>query len=226
MRSIKVDFTGGMATVPDLIAQGGRFALLLDNLILKSGLPRQVNGPLLMDGALSNDTRHVFVYRGKRWFSDQPRSYVAGLYGNSERVFWTEKAKHPMKSVDGKEAKIGTIVPIQAPVVSAGTTLQVRSMTGTPLGKGKGTLGKGTVSYRIAVKKDGYILPPAGRLDIQVDDGDAVLLKWGTVYGIDSVIIFGRKAGSERQLVELQANASEWTDGGTTAEHGMVASSL
>lgn len=223
MESLRVNFTGGIATIPDpTLFGGGSLVRVADNVDLRSGLPRPVLAPSYLSTALST-TVQIFSYRGTTIESSALRSYVAHMYGSSERIYWTEYGTIPKKCVNGTTVKLGIDVPRAAPTVQGWSSYFVPDLTAVKLGSG--SLVAGRVSYRVSVKKNGIILSPCAAVVVAVTDGSSSKITWGRVDDAEGYVVFGRTEGGERKLAEVGSEVFEWVDSGALSEGGNLATS-
>lgn len=225
MKTVRIGFTGGVATIPDKAVMGGdNYVTVADNVDLRSGLPKPIKAPAY-DADLTSGTKQIFHYNGRTIASSTRRSYVAGMYGNTERIFYTDSSTKPMKMVNGVLANLGTGRPLTPPDVTYGASLQPTNIVATAGAAGSGNLSEGVHYYRIAAKIDGCIMPPSGPISVSTVAGANVVITWSAITDAEGYVIFGRSQGAERVITELAANICTWTDGGTSPESGALASS-
>lgn len=226
-KTLRVSFGGGVNIVADksLIPEG--YADCLDNVDLRSGSVRCIKEPLRKSNLApgSSDTK-LFTYRGKWIFSQKWRDYVAEHIAGIDRIYWTEEGAKPQLLIEGKQADLGTIVPLASPVVVPSNTLVpvIKTITATVE---TGRMSPGTYAYRVAAKTaDGITYPasPSQKITwnatVLANDSRYVTITWTSVVGAKYYLVYGRTEGEERLLATLPSSLTEYKDYGTDVPSG------
>lgn len=227
MKTIRQDLSKGINAVTDrrLVPEG--FAIIADNVDVRSGSARPFRMPEYHLEAPDGTTK-AFSYRGKWYFSELYRRYAAELYGNQERVYFCEEGPGhvaPQKYVNDVLAPLGTQVPLNSPQVSNSQSVVPQSISVVVTATG-GNLTIGSYSYRVSAIIDGAIMPPSGALFGTVTTaGSKITITWGFVPGATGYVVFGRAGGQEQTLATLGLSNS-WVDVGGFSSSGAFASNF
>ena len=244
MESVNIDFTNGISAVmdPNLIGKG--FAVFLENVDLSGITAQSVRAPaFIMDAA--DGVKDIFEYRGKWHLTTTRREWLAEYVGRQERLYYKDldlaaTDRRPYKVIDGVAAPLGTIRPKVMPVVSdldMLTTINVSAI----LVPGVGRLPEKTLmSYRIGLRTSRGLLPASNPVTIYIPDYEddatytaSAKITWTQVLYTDltkevyedvqKIVIFGRTAGSEQIIAEVDIDTFEWTDDGSEYPAGAYA---
>lgn len=226
MKTLRSDMSQGVNAVTDrrLIPDG--FAVIADNVDVRSGSARPFRIPEYQQAAPPNTVR-AFQYRSKWYYSSLYRRYAAELVGEQERIYFAEEGlghSVPQKIVNGVQAPLGTMVPLAAPSVKPSNSIvpmNVQAVFSTT----SGNLTTGTYSYRVSAIIDGNIMPASGAVYVVVTGivPGQVTLTWLPVENATGYVIYGRSAGSEQTLITLGV-ATSWIDVGGFSPNGAFAS--
>lgn len=232
METYWIDFSKGINSIVDKAVTSDGYATALDNVDLRSGMPRPVLGPDKVKTANSN-TVQIFAYRGRIIETPAPsdnrkysyRDYVARMEDGSERIYWTEYGSYAQKLVDGVQANLGTIVPATPPYVSTGKSLIPQTVTLVNGLTNSGTLVDTESSYRVSAIVDEYIMPPTAPAVIKPQPNGSVTINWTGVENANGYIVWGRKYGLEEIIKRVPSgDILTYTDDGSASSEGDLAS--
>lgn len=223
MKHFRFLFDKGITVVQDKAILGDGWSTVLDNVDLRSGMPKPVNGPVFVKSVTTGLNR-IFNYRGKFHTSALYRDYVAEFVDGIERIYYTEYGSNARKIISGTDVILGTIAPKAAPTVT--TTKQLVPGTVTLTQSTGGSLPSGVRSYRVAAETSDGIMSPSGKVTINIAvDNSQVFISWSTVLGAVWYHIFGGVEDDEREIKKVPATSATWTDTGAYPPSGDYASS-
>ncbi len=214
METFWLDFSKGVNSIIDKAVSADGFATALDNVDIRSGMPRPVLGPDYFAPVTVSSAVQIFVYRGRIIETPAPtdhrkysyRSYVARMEDGSERIYWTEYGSSPQKMVDGVQAPLGTMVPAVPPYVTTGDSLIPKTVTLVNGAENSGTLPDSESSYRVSAVIDDYIMPPSAPAIIKPKANGSVTINWAGVANAKGYIVWGRKYGLEEIIKRVGAS--------------------
>lgn len=123
MKTVRLDFSGGVNVITDKSVLPDKFASIMDNVDLRSGFPRCVKEPIFYRAVDGSSTKQIFSYRGRWITSDKTRDYATEFINGSERIYFTEDGASPKKQVETVEVPLGTPRPTSQPIVSSANNI-------------------------------------------------------------------------------------------------------
>lgn len=225
MKTFRFAFHNGINVVQDKAILGDGWATVLDNVDLRSGMPRPFKAPVYVTSA-SNNTTKIFEYRGKFYTSTEYRDYVPDFIDGIERIYFTEYGGTPQQYIEGTLVDLGTITPTSPPVAAETNQIIPGTVTLTATTTG-GALPSGRRSYRIAAETRDGIMPPTGKYVVDIPDGTSsnqVLVEWSPVEDAINYHIFTGTEDEEQEVYKVPSTFTSWTDTGAYAASGASAS--
>lgn len=216
MKTVRLDFSGGVNVITDKSVLPDKFASVIDNVDLRSGFPRCVKEPIFYRAVAESNTKQIFSYRGRWIYSDKPRDYATEFINGSERIYFTEDGAIPKKMVEGVEVPLGTPRPTSQPLVSSANNI-VPIIDEIELIDG-GSLAAGSYYYAVSAEFPNGITAPSNIASktFTGDNEKNVKITWTAVSGAIAYVVFGRANGYEnmQRMVRVDASVNTFIDDG------------
>jgi len=217
MKTVRLDFSGGVNVITDKSVLPDKFASVIDNVDLRSGFPRCVKEPIFYKAVAESNTKQIFSYRGRWIYSDKPRDYATEFINGSERIYFTEDGAIPKKMVEGVEVPLGTPRPTSQPLVSSANNI-VPIIDKIELIDG-GNLAAGGYYYAVSAEFPNGITAPSNIASKTFTGANEknVKITWTAVSGAIAYVVFGRANGYEnmQRMVRVDASVNTFIDDGT-----------
>lgn len=229
MKTLAVAFDKGVNTVVDRRLAPEGYAAILDDVDLRSGIPRPIRLPEFRSTAPAG-TKTMFEFRGTWHYSDTNRTYAAEYVGTEERVYYCEENWYnegiPQKIVNGTVADLGTIVPEAQPILTAGASNVPQGISVVASGSGAAFQATLYYYYRIAAIINGHVQPPSPYVAYYAATKyEGAKLTWQEVEGCDGYIIYGRTYEGMREIARIGSPITlEYVDLGLVVPSGSYAS--
>lgn len=220
MKTVRLDFSGGVNVITDKSVLPDKFASIMDNVDLRSGFPRCVKEPIFYRAVDGSSTKQIFSYRGRWITSDKARDYAAEFINGSERIYFSEDGASPKKQVETVEVPLGTPRPTSQPLLSSAENI-VPVIEKIELIE-QGNLAPGSYYYAVSAEFPNGITAPSSIASKTFSAGEGVTDKnvkitWTAVPGAIAYVIFGRANGYEnmQRMVRVDATVNTFIDNGT-----------
>jgi len=220
MKTVRLDFSGGVNVITDKSVLPDKFASIMDNVDLRSGFPRCVKEPIFYRAVDGSSTKQIFSYRGRWITSDKTRDYAAEFINGSERIYFSEDGAIPKKQVETVEVPLGTPRPTSQPLVSSANNI-VPIIDKIELVEG-GSLAPGSYYYAVSAEFPNGITAPSSIASKTFAAGEEVTdknikISWTAVNDAIAYVVFGRANGYEnmQRMVRVDASITTFIDDGT-----------
>lgn len=225
MKTLFYNFSQGIDAMTDRRMLPNGFAVVMDNVDLRTGYAKPFKAPSYSQAADTTTTR-IWEFLGKWYLSDLYRDYTGEVTQTQQRIYYAEEGPGhvaPQKIVNDVQDTLGTPVP-QAPLlVSDGAVTIPRNLTLTQIITGN--LSVSTLyAYRVAARMANGTQQPCQESQITLDSTHrAVYLTWDSVDNAVGYVVFGRIGGQEQFLKDVGLQLF-YLDDGTASPSGVFAS--
>lgn len=217
MKTIFYNFSRGVDAVTDRRMMEDGFAVVMDNVDIRSGYPVPFRAPALYQQTDIGITR-IWEFRNKWYTSALYRTYAAEALPTQERIYFAEEGDGHVvsqKIVNDVQAPLGSLVPDAAPILTSAQNTVPRNLTLTS--STSGNLPKNIqYSYRVSAVTALGILQPCQPVTTTLSTEGGVTLTWGAVPGAIGYAIFGRTPGNEQIIAQTGVQTSYFDNGSIT----------